>query len=231
MQSWAIGTAFWGSLISNRVISIFRRRRPWNTVLNVIAILPLLAMIGIVDDPFTMIFIVMASLIITFVSALSVTFARIKLDLLKEILSSPEPEGELDPSVPVCEIMAGTESRAAAVMMESTMAESGMCAPVVHDKYNFCHGRINLSCAMDSQLVFFRDRTELDELMDRYDLPRYGNVVVLERKYDDPVVNDFWLCLQCLRLCRRLALKKGVDLSSIEEHPDNDRFYLFDGEM
>ena len=153
------------------------------------------------------------------------------LGLLKEILASPEPEGELDPGTPVIEILTGDGSAAAAVLTESTLVESGMLAPVLHEKYNFCHGRINLGNALYTQLLYFRDDTELDGVMNEWNLPRYRHALVIDRRYEDPVVNDYWLSLQCMKLCRKLALRKGIDLSSIEECPENDRFYLFKGKM
>ena len=85
-----------------------------------------------------------------------------------------------DTSIPVFEIFSGVDTSTASKYLESTLTESGIGIPVVHDKYSYCHGRSTMCKNYPSTAIYFNTHTELDELLLR-ELPQYyHDIVVLD---------------------------------------------------
>ena len=149
-------------------------------------------------------------------------------NLIDEILDS---ETDLVSVNDHFEVMSGYETSTAATVLESSIVESGMGSCVLHDKYNYCHGRINLTKAVSSDLVFFRMNSELDDVLHETLQKYYKKILVIERKYEDDVINDAYASLIALKFIRNIARIKGVDISDMKEVEDNDVFYRFNGKM
>ena len=81
-----IALAFWASLLVKRVLAIARMRRRWSTVLNVLAILVILLLSITAFEIISLLAVVLAASISALISVMVVTFSRIKLDVLKEIV-------------------------------------------------------------------------------------------------------------------------------------------------
>ena len=148
--------------------------------------------------------------------------------LLEEILKE---DIQSDSASDFYEVLSGYETQTAGILLESSLIESGMAACVVHDKYNFCHGRINLSRHEDSDLIFFKMDNELDELLYDKLQSHYGKTITIPRKNEDDVINDYIASLLSLKLIHQIAINKGAEISDMDELPDNDSFYLFKGKM
>ena len=86
------------------------------------------------------------------------------------------------------EIMSGYESSSAAKYLESTMTESGIGIPIVHDKYSYCHGRSTMSHHNDHSLIMFNSGNELDKLLLEILGEYYKNIIRIDGKYDDSVL-------------------------------------------
>jgi len=82
----ALSLLFWATLISDRVLAILRRHNLWSIVLNGIAILLFLAIAFVASQLYPMVITGTGILASTFVSIMVVTFSRVKLDVLKEIV-------------------------------------------------------------------------------------------------------------------------------------------------
>ncbi|MBR5341927.1 MAG: hypothetical protein IK151_08405 [Erysipelotrichaceae bacterium] len=149
-------------------------------------------------------------------------------ELLREILNE---DIETDSNNTFYEVMSGYETKTADTILESSIIESGMAACVVHDKYNFCHGRINLSRQHKNDLIFFKMDNDLDDVLYETLHKHYNKVITINRKYEDDVINDFYSTLISLKLTRRIAENIGIDFSDMKELEDNDVFYLFKGKM
>ncbi len=149
-------------------------------------------------------------------------------DIVREILNE-EIRSDSDNSF--YEVMSGYETSTASVMLESSITESGMAACVVHDKYNYCHGRINLSRHSNADLIFFKMDNELDDLLYENLKNHFRKIITISRKYEDDVINDYYATLISLKLIREIANNKGTDISDMKELADNDVFYRFNGEM
>ena len=150
------------------------------------------------------------------------------IGIVREIL---EEEIHTDSDNSFYEVMSGYETSTAGIMLESSITESGMAACVVHDKYNYCHGRINLSRHSNADLIFLRTGNELDDLLIDHLPSHFKKIITIPRKYKDDVINDYYMTLMSLKLIRDIALNKGKDISDMNELGDNDVFYLFNGEM
>ncbi len=81
-----IALAFWASLLAERVLSIIHKRGVWNTVFNAVMILLLLALTVTAFMPVSTVVVVMLASLSALASVMVVTFSRVKLDVLKEII-------------------------------------------------------------------------------------------------------------------------------------------------
>lgn len=78
--------AFWASLLADRVLSIIHRRNVWNIVFNAVMILPLLGLTITAFTPVSITVVVIVASLAALASVMVVTFSRVKLDVLKEII-------------------------------------------------------------------------------------------------------------------------------------------------
>ncbi len=129
------------------------------------------------------------------------------------------------------EVMSGYETLTATTLIESSLVESGMATCLLHEKYNYCHGRVNITKVLNSDLIFFKSNSELDDTLYNTLSRYYKNIIRIERNYEDDVINDFYCCLIGLKLIRNIALRKDCDISDMKEIPDNDVLYRFNGKM
>lgn len=150
------------------------------------------------------------------------------IDLLKKIISS---ETSLSSGNNAFEVMSGYETLTAATLLESSIIESGMATCIVHDKYNYCHGRINITKNNPSDLIFFKMNNELDDMLYENLKNHYHNIITIERRYEDDLINDFYASLISLKLIRNIAREHRIDISDMDELIDNDILYRFDGKM
>ena len=81
-----VALAFWGSLLAERVLSIVRRRRLWNILFNAAMILLILALTVTAVMPIAIVTVVMLASLSALASVMVVTFSRVRLDVLKEII-------------------------------------------------------------------------------------------------------------------------------------------------
>lgn len=131
----------------------------------------------------------------------------------------------------VYEIMTGYDTSTASLYLETTLTESGIAIPVVHDKYAYCHGRSSLSYYNDHSLIHFNRKTELDEIY-QDNLPQYYKQTIgIEGEYKDPIINDFYLTYQAMLLSKKIAEIQEKDLSQVEYSPVVKKIYYFKGEM
>lgn len=151
------------------------------------------------------------------------------ISVIKEILQTAR-EYSIDINK-VYEILTGYDTSTASTYLESTLVEAGLASPVVHDKYSLCHGRTTHSYYHDHALIHLDRDTELDRLY-KEELPQYyQDVVILEGKYQDPIIDDFYLTYQAMLLSKVIAEKQGRDLSRVDFSPAVKKTYYFKGEM
>ena len=150
------------------------------------------------------------------------------VSLIKEILQTAR-EYKIDIDK-VYEILTGYDTSTASIYLDSTLAEAGLAVPVLHDKYSLCHGRTTLSYHHDHSLIHLDRNTELDRVY-KEELPQYYNsVITLEGRYQDPIIDDFYLTYQSILLSKAMAESKGRDLSRMDHSPAVKKLYRYNGE-
>lgn len=152
-------------------------------------------------------------------------------DIIKEILNSNSIYEFNFSDADIYEILSGYETSTASKFIESTLAESGMGIPIIHDKYDYCHGRSTLSHNYNSNLILLNNNSELDELYNGIADNYYNSVIRLDRKYEDDIVNDYYFTYLSMLLCKQIAGAKKKDLSVVDYSPLVKKLYYFKGEM
>lgn len=131
----------------------------------------------------------------------------------------------------VYEILSGYETSTAATFLESTFTESGIGTAIVHDKYDYCHGRSTLNYNFDNNIIFFNSKNELDKLYDNELKNYYKNIIKIDRKYADDIINDYYLTYISMLLCKEIAKKQNKDLSIVEYSPFVKKLYYYKGNL
>ena len=124
-----------------------------------------------------------------------------------------------DTECDVYEIFSGYDTSTTSKYLESTMVESGIGIPIVHDKYSYCHGRSTMSINNNSIAIFLKRNTELDRLLLREISKYYKNVIVIDGKYKDMILDDYQMLVQAMYLTKFIAESKSKDLSKVEYSP------------
>ena len=127
--------------------------------------------------------------------------------------------------------MTSNKSETACAMLESTMVEGSLVAPVIHEKYNYCHGRTMFNYYYQNPLIYFDDDSDLDKLFKDNLFATYRKVIMIERKYNDSVIDDYYQTYLCLLLCMKISILQGKDMS-IKNVPDiSEIVYTYKGNM
>lgn len=134
------------------------------------------------------------------------------------------------------QIISGYDTKCASSVLESNLAEVGLCSYVTHDKGSFCHGRSNLLFQYPNSHVIYlyHNKTELDEIIIDLISTNYSNISIFETS--DLEENYFWkeyyLLIQMYFLSKKIADDKKIDLTQPEYNPQIvKRLYKFKGEM
>lgn len=153
------------------------------------------------------------------------------LDLIRDILSIRK-EFNIDDSL-IYEVLTSEKSKGACAMLESTLVEGSLGALIIHEKYNYCHGRtlFNHFNPNTSTLIYMEDDSDLDSLFKDNLFSTYKNVITIDKNYDDDVVDDYYKSFMCLLLCMQISEKQGKDMS-IKYPPEvSELMYGYKGEM
>lgn len=133
----------------------------------------------------------------------------------------------------IYEILTGYDTLTASSYLESTMVESGIAVPIIHDKYDYCHGRTTTSYKSHNGLIYYENTKELDKLLLENLSKYYSEIVKIEKYYSDDFIidNDYYATVKSMYLTKKLAENKQIDLSKIEYSPLVKKLYYFKGEM
>lgn len=127
------------------------------------------------------------------------------------------------------EIFTGFETSSCSKYLESTLVESGIGIPIIHDKYSYCHGRSTTSIVKNNIAIYFNNDKELDKLL-LEEIPKYyKDVIVLD--YDNNLFGEFKLLVKCMYLTKHIAEAKNKDLSKVEYNPIVKKLYKYHGNL
>jgi hypothetical protein len=132
----------------------------------------------------------------------------------------------------VYEIISGLDTIVPERFIESTLVESGIALPIVHHKYNYCHGRSTLAFHSDNALIYLKAKSkDIDKVILNKAKEIYKNITILDTEYEDLVIANYHLTIKAMFLCKSIATIKHKDLSIVKYIKGIGIFYYFKGEM
>ena len=145
--------------------------------------------------------------------------------------SIEEASFDFDIESDIYEIYSGYDTGTSSKYLESTMVESGIGIPIVHDKYAYCHGRSTLGINYNGTAIYYNRNTEFDELMLEELKQYYSRIITIDSKYEDQVLDDYQMLIQSMYLSKYIAEKKNKDLSKVEYSPIVKKLYKYKGKI
>ena len=131
----------------------------------------------------------------------------------------------------IYEIMGGKEYSSSMKYLETTMVESGIAIPIIHDKYDYCHGRSTISYINNNGLIYFDNNKELDKLMLKELKKYYEEIIIIEKYNKSNLINDYYGIIKSMYLTKLLATNKNKNLSKVDHSPLVYKLYNYRGEM
>lgn len=127
----------------------------------------------------------------------------------------------------IYEIFSGYDTSTASKYLESTMVESGIGIPIVHDKYSYCHGRSTLGINYNGVAIYYNRNTEFDKMMLEELKQYYSRIIIIDTKFQDQILDDYQMLIQSMYLTKYIAEKKSKDLSKVEYSPIVKKLYRY----
>lgn len=127
------------------------------------------------------------------------------------------------------EIFTGIDTSTASKYLESTMVESGIAIPIIHDKYSYCHGRSTTSTVNNNIAIYLNTKTELDKLL-LEELPKYYKDVVVINSCGS-ILGEYITLVKCMYLTKYIAQSKEKDLSGVDYNPIVKKLYKYNGNL
>ena len=131
----------------------------------------------------------------------------------------------------VYEIFSGYDTSTASKYLESTMVESGIGIPMVHDKYSYCHGRSTFGINYNGIAIYYNRNTEFDRMMLNELKHYYSRIITIDSKFEDQILDDYQMLIQSMYLTKYIAEKKSKDLSKVEYSPIVKKLYRYNGKI
>lgn len=147
------------------------------------------------------------------------------LDCIKELPFNFDLENN------IYEIFSGYDTSVSSKYLESTMVESGIGIPIVHDKYSYCHGRSTLGINYNGIAIYYNRNTEFDRMMLEELKQYYSGIVTIDSKFEDQILDDYQMLIQSMYLTKYIAEKKMKDLSKVEYSPIVKKLYKYNGQI
>ena len=143
--------------------------------------------------------------------------------------SIEEASFDFDLESDIYEIYSGYDTSASSKYLESTMVESGIGIPIVHDKYAYCHGRSTLGINYNGIAIYYNRNTEFDNMMLEELKQYYRRIITIDSKYEDQILDDYQMLIQSMYLTKYIAEKKNKDLSKVDYSPIVKKLYKYKG--
>lgn len=131
------------------------------------------------------------------------------------------------------EIYSGIDTKVAATYLESTIIEAGLGEAIIHDKYDFCHGRSTHAYTFSSTIIYLVNQyRKLDKELISLLRKNYEQIIVLESSSSDNIIGQYQLLWKSLYLTRQIAAFQHKDLSKVcYDKKIVPKIYAFQGEM
>lgn len=138
---------------------------------------------------------------------------------------------DIDDRINVYEIFTGNDTSAASKYLESTFLEAGLGIPIVHDKYDYCHGRSTITTKYKNNVIYFNRNTEFDKLMLEEMKKYYNQIIVIDSICDDLIIDDYQMLIKSIYLTKHLAEIQNIDLSDVKYSPIVKKLYRYKGQI
>lgn len=142
-----------------------------------------------------------------------------------------ESSFEFDLESDIYEIFSGYDTSVASKYLESTMVESGIGIPIVHDKYSYCHGRSTLAINYNNVAIYYNRNTEFDRITLEELKKYYSRIITIDSKFEDQILDDYQMLVQSMYLTKYISYKKEKDLSKVEYSPITKKLYKYNGKI
>ena len=152
-------------------------------------------------------------------------------DNLKMLESIEETPFDFELESNIYEIFSGYDTSTASKYLESTLVESGIGIPIVHDKYSYCHGRSTLGINYNCIAIYYNRNTEFDRIMLEELKQYYSRIITIDSKFRDQILDDYQMLIQSMYLTKYIAEKKSKDLSKVEYSPIVKKLYKYSGQI
>ena len=131
----------------------------------------------------------------------------------------------------IYEIFSGYDTSTSSKYLESTMVESGIGIPIVHDKYSYCHGRSTFGINYNCTAIYYNRNTEFDKMMLEELKKYYRRIIIIDSKFKDQILDDYQMLIQSMYLTKCIAEKKSKDLSKVEYSPIVKKIYRYNKQI
>jgi len=145
--------------------------------------------------------------------------------------SNVETTFNFDMEDDIYEIFSGYDTSTASKYLESTMVESGIGIPIVHDKYSYCHGRSTFKINYNGVAIYYNRNTEFDKMMLEELKKYYKTIIIIDSKFEDEILDDYQMLIQSMYLSKYIAERKSKDLSKVEYSPIVKKLYKYNGKI
>ena len=152
-------------------------------------------------------------------------------DNIKMLESIEETPFDFELESNIYEIFSGYDTSTASKYLESTLVESGIGIPIVHDKYSYCHGRSTLGINYNCIAIYYNRNTEFDKIMLEELKQYYNRIITIDSKFRDQILDDYQMLIQSMYLTKYIAEKKSKDLSKVEYSPIVKKLYKYSGQI
>ena len=149
-----------------------------------------------------------------------------KEELLKNIR---EYKFNFDVECDAYEIFTGIDTSVSSKFLESTMIESGIAIPILHDKYSYCHGRSTISTVKNNIAIYFYTGTQLDSLLLEEIQNYYKDIIIINTS--QTILGEYQTLIKCMYLTKYIAEQKNKDLSGVDYNPIAKKLYKFNGNL
>ena len=131
----------------------------------------------------------------------------------------------------IYEIFSGFDTSTSSKYLESTLVESGIGIPIVHDKYSYCHGRSTLGINYNAIAIYYSRNTEFDKMILNELKLYYKTIIIIDSKFQDQILDDYQMLIQSMYLSKYIAEKKSKELSQVEYSPIAKKLYKYKGKI
>ena len=76
-----------------------------------------------------------------------------------------------------------------------------------------------------------RINNELDKVLIKEIKKYHDNILIIDSKYEDLIINDYYLTYISMLLCRDIALKIDKYLSRVDHSPSTKVLYYYEGDI